>query len=314
MGGIRQRTITRKDGSNRTYWEGRISRGFNPVTGKQNTVTVTGKSQKEVREKLLDVAVKLNSGVYRPAGKVTLESWINIWLKEYQAANKPMTIKNHTGMIKKHILPALGSIELKKLKNLTIQRFYNSLSEGPHPLSPKTVKNIHSILHKALDQAVKAGELNNNPADNCVLPRQVKKEIKPLEPEEITRFIRCLENEPYRNLFLTAFFTGMRQGELLGLSWDRVDFKTGIIEIRQQLQCIDGKYFLETPKHDKVRYIAPARLVMEVLREEKAKQEKNREMLGEDWKNDWNLVFTDLRTTLVNAWYGEPWTSISRRS
>ena len=113
MGSIRQRTRTRKDGSKRTYWEGRISRGFNPVTGKQNTVTVTGKSQKEVREKLLDVAVKLNSGVYRPAGKVTLESWINIWLKEYQAANKPMTIKNHTGMIKKHILPALGSIELK---------------------------------------------------------------------------------------------------------------------------------------------------------------------------------------------------------
>ena len=142
-------------------------------------------------------------------------------------------------------------------------------------------------------QAVKTGELNNNPADNCVLPRQVKKDIKPLEPEEITRFIRCLENEPYRNLFLTAFFTGMRQGELLGLSWDRVDFNTGIIEIRQQLQCIDGKYFLETPKHDKVRYIAPARLVMDVLREEKAKQEKNREMLGEDWKNDWNLVFTD---------------------
>ena len=293
MGSIRQRTRTRKDGSKWTYWEGRISRGFNPVTGKRNTVTVTGNTQKETREKLQEIAVKMNDGSYRPAGKVKLTDWFDVWLKEYQVSNKPLTIKNHTGMINKHILPALGSVELRKLNNLTIQRFYNSLSAGDHPLSPKTVKNIHSILHKALEQAVRAGELARNPADNCVLPRQIKKEIKPLEPEEITQFIQCLDDEPYRNLFLTAFFTGMRQGELLGLSWDRVDFKTGIIEIRQQLQCIDGKYYLETPKHDKVRYIAPARIVMDILCEEKVKQEKNQEMLGEAWKNEWNLVFTD---------------------
>lgn len=293
MGGIRQRIRTRKDGSKWTYWEGRISHGFNPITGKPNTVTITGKTQREVREKLQETAVKLNKGEYIPAGKVTLKDWIDIWLKEYQVSNKPLTIKNHTGTIKKHILPALGSIELRKLNNLTIQRFYNSLTTGSHPLSSKTVKNIHSILHKALEQAVKAGQLERNPADNCVLPRQIKKEIKPLEPEEITRFIQCLDNEPYRNLFLTAFFTGMRQGELLGLSWDRVDFKTGIVEIRQQLQCIDGKYYLETPKHDKVRYIAPARIVMEILQKEKAKQEQTRKMLGEDWQNEWNLVFTD---------------------
>jgi len=293
MGGIRKRTRERKDGSVWTYWEGRISRGFDPKTGKPKTVTVTGKSQKEVRERLQAIAVELNEGSFVAPSKKTLEEWLNIWLAEYQCSKKPLTVQNYRQAIKKHILPALGNVPLKNLTNLMIQRFYNSLGEGEQPLSPKSVKNVHGILHKALDQAVKVGELKTNPSDNCVLPKQVKPEIKPLEPEEITRFVKNLEGEPYKNLFLTAFFTGMRQGELLGLSWDRVDFKSGVIEIRQQLQCIDGNYFLETPKHDKVRMIAPPLLVMDALKQEKALQDRNRELMGEKWQNDWNLVFTD---------------------
>ena len=293
MGGVRKRTRERKDGSVWTYWEGRISRGFDPKTGKPKTVTVTGKSQKEVREKIQSIAVELNEGTFVAPSKKTLGEWLDIWLAEYQGSKKPLTIQNYKQAIKKHIRPALGGVLLKSLTNLMIQRFYNSLTEGDHPLSPKSVKNVHGILHKALDQAVKAGELKTNPSDNCVLPKQVKPEIKPLEPEEITRFLQNLEGEAYRNLFLVAFFTGMRQGELLGLSWDRVDFEQGVIEIRQQLQCIEGNYFLETPKHDKVRLIAPAKLVMDALKEEKEAQDHNRKLLGDKWQNEWNLVFTD---------------------
>lgn len=293
MGGIRKRTRERKDGSVWTYWEGRISRGFDPKTGKPKTVTVTGKSQKEVREKIQSIAVELNEGTFVAPSKKTLGEWLDIWLAEYQGSKKPLTIQNYKQAIKKHIRPALGGVLLKSLTNLMIQRFYNSLTEGDHPLSPKSVKNVHGILHKALDQAVKAGELKTNPSDNCVLPKQVKPEIKPLEPEEITRFLQNLEGEAYRNLFLVAFFTGMRQGELLGLSWDRVDFAQGVIEIRQQLQCIEGNYFLETPKHDKVRLIAPAKLVMDALKEEKEAQDHNQKLLGDKWQNEWNLVFTD---------------------
>ena len=293
MGGVRKRSRKRKDGSEWTYWEGRISRGFDPKSGKPKTITVTGKSQKEVREKIQTIAVELNDGTFVEPSKKSLGEWLDIWLEEYQGSKKPLTVQNYKQAVEKHIRPALGTVQLKSLTNLMIQRFYNGLSEGAHPLSPKSVKNVHGILHKALDQAVKAGELKMNPADNCVLPKQAKPEIKPLEPEEITRFLKNLEDEPYRNLFLVAFFTGMRQGELLGLSWDRVDFEAGIIEIQQQLQCIDGNYFLQTPKHDKVRMIAPAQLVMDALKAEKEVQEHNREQLGDQWKNEWNLVFTD---------------------
>ena len=293
MGGVRKRTRTRKNGSVWTYWEGRISRGFNPKTGKPKTVTITGKTQREVLEKIQAVAVEMNDGTFVAPSKKLLKEWIKIWLKEYQGSKKPLTVKNYECTLNKHVVPALGDVELRKLTNLMIQRFYNGLCSGEHPLAPKTVKNIHGILHKALDQAVKAGELKTNPADNCMLPKQVKPEIKPLEPEEITRFLNNLDGEPYKNLFLMAFFTGMRQGELLGLSWDKVDFESGIIEIRQQLQCIEGNYFLETPKHDKVRLIAPAQIVMDALREEQQKQLKCKAALGDAWQNEWNLVFTD---------------------
>ena len=293
MGSIRKRESKRKDGSVNVFWEGRVTTGIDPATGKPRSAYVSGKKKKEVLERMQELLCDVHSGNYLTPSKLTLGEWLDIWLQEYQGSKKPMTVRNYTGTINKHIRPGLGGTRLTKLTNLMIQRFYNSLCEGEHPLAPKTVKNVHGILHKALDQAVKSGELKVNPSCNCVLPKMVQHEIKPLEPDEITRFLENLEGEPYKNLFLTAFFTGMRQGELLGLSWDRVDFKNGIIEIRQQLQCIDGVYSLQTPKHDKVRIIAPVQLVMDALKEEYETQRKNRQLLGNAWKNEWNLVFTD---------------------
>lgn len=108
MGGVRKRTRERKDGSIWTYWEGRISRGFDPKTGKPKTVTVTGKSQKEVREKIQSIAVELNGGTFVAPSKKTLGEWLDIWLAEYQGSKKPLTIQNYKQAIKKHICPAVG--------------------------------------------------------------------------------------------------------------------------------------------------------------------------------------------------------------
>lgn len=293
MGSIRQRTVTRKDGTQRTYWEGRITKGFDPKTGKPITVSISGKTKREVTQRMQATAVELNEGTYVAPSKLTVAEWMDIWLKEYQGSKKPLTISNYAQTINKHIKPALGKIQLKNLSNLQIQRFYNSLSKGESPLAPKSVKNLHGILHKALDQAVIIGELKTNPSTGCIMPKQTQKEITPLEPEEITRFIENLKDESYRTLFLMAIFTGMRQGELLGLSWDDVDLENGIVNIRRQLQCLKGHYFLQTPKHDKLRMIAPPRLVMDALAEEKKTQDQWKALFAEQWKNEWNLVFTD---------------------
>ena len=114
-----------------------------------------------------------------------------------------------------------------------------------------------------------------------------------MEPDEIAQFLKEAQNDDYCNLFIVAMFTGMRQGELLGLSWDCVDFQTGIITVKQQLQCTDGHYFLETPKSGKNRTILPASIVMDALRNQQQRQQREQALAGGIWENKFNLVFTD---------------------
>jgi integrase len=105
-----------------------------------------------------------------------------------------------------------------------------------------------AVIHKALSQAVKLGYIIANPAAACELPRIEKKEIQPLEQAKMTEFLKAIENEQYKNLFAVTLFTGVRQGEILGLPWRNVDFQKGQITISQQLQISRGKRDLI--KHD----------------------------------------------------------------
>ena len=291
-GTIRKKTVT-KGGKPYTYWEARYTLGFDQMTGKQIQRSITGKTQKEVAQKLREITVELDQGTYQEPTKMTLGEWLEIWLKDYSVNLKPMTQQTYSEQIQNHIKPELGRIKLKDLKTHMIQRFYNSLATGEKPLAAKTIKNIHGVLHRALNQAVANNLIRVNPATACVLPKVQKPEIKPLEPGEIYRILQEAKEDDYQNLVTVALFTGMRQGELLGLSWDCIDFESGVITVKQQLQHKDGKYFLCSPKSNKPRRILPAQLVMDALKAEQEKQEHARQQAGEVWNNPFNLVFTD---------------------
>lgn len=286
-GSIRKRTLT-KNGKQYTYWEARYSAGYDPGTGKQIQRTITGKTQKEVSQKLKAITTSLDNGTYIAPNKLTVNQWLDIWVNEYLGGVKPLTIQTYQRYIEKHIKPALGATKLENLASHMIQRFYNALD-----LSPKTIKNIHSILHSALQQAVENKLLIANPTNACKLPKIEKYEIKPLEPQEIAVLLQEASADDYANLFTVAVFTGMRQGELLGLTWENVDFDNGTITVKQQLQCKDGVYFLQTPKNGKGRIIIPAQVAMDALQDEKEKQARNRLAYGESWNNPDNYVFTD---------------------
>ena len=249
------------------------------------------KYQREVTRRLKEITTSIDTGTYLPSCKLTVGEWLNTWISEYTADWKPLTVSNYSKQIKKHLIPRLGAAKLEDLDTHTIQLFYNSLTKSG--LAPKTVKNIHGVLHAALEQAISNGYIHKNPTAGCKLPKVVRPEIKPLEPEEIARMLKEAKKDAYDNLFIVAMFTGMRQGELLGLSWDNVNFKTGRITIKQQLQCKDGVYFLETPKSGKCRVLFPAPVVMEALKDEQQQQNANKQIVGAAWENKFNLVFTD---------------------
>lgn len=316
-GSIRKKTVVR-DGVPYTYWEARITTGFDPGTGRQKQRSFSGKTQKEVREKMQAELVKINSHEYMEPSNMTLGKWLEDWEQSCLNGVKPSTRLNYSQHIRNHILPALGSRKLQKLSGLDIQRFYNQmLREGgkirchdkdgnilkkdgkpiyePAPLSAKTVKNIHGVLHKALEKAVKFGHIRMNPADNCELGRVEKKEIRPLDSEDITRFMEVVQNHPFRALFLTTLFTGLRRGEVCGLRWDCVDLEHGTITINKQLQNIPGQpgaYRLVSTKNGKSRTLKASRFVVDLLRQQKEEQEKMKRLVGAMW-HDEGYVFCD---------------------
>lgn len=269
-GTIRKKTVI-KNGKEYTYWEARYTEGYDPGTGKQIQRSITGKTQKEVAQRLKAATAAIDAGTYTAPNKMTMGQWLDIWTADYLGGVKPRTVESYLCQIKNHIRPELGAIRLDALNPHTVQRFYNSLGEGTESrpgLSPKSIKIVHGVLHKAMEQAVALGYLQSNPADKCTLPKVVRKELNPLDETEITRFMDAIKGHRFELVFLVTLFTGMRQGEVLGLAWDCVDFDRGTISIRRQLQKATdgtGEYRLLSPKNGKGRTITPAPFVMELL-------------------------------------------------
>ena len=196
-GTIRKKTIMRNS-KQYTYWEARYTEGIDPGTGKQIQRSITGKTQKEVSQKLKAVTISIDDGTYTAPSKMTVGQWLDIWTAEYLGAVKPRTVDHYKGVVRSRIKPGLGAIKLDALTPHTIQSYYNGLSkEG---LAPKTVKNTHGILHKALQQAVSNGYLKTNPADSCILPRPVRRELKPLDEDLISAFLKAIQGHKFEDL------------------------------------------------------------------------------------------------------------------
>lgn len=298
-GSIRKKTVLR-NGKSYTYWEARYTEGVDPGTGKQIQRSVTGKTQKEVTQKLKAATAAIDAGTYTPPSKLTVGEWLSIWLEDYLGGVKPFTVVSYTGLVNNHIRPAMGALKLDTLSPHEIQHLYNSLitpKDGSKGLSAKTVKNIHGVLHKALHQAQLLGYIHFNPAEAVVLPRAQKKEIKPLDETGTKKFLDAIKGHRFEILFTTVLFTGLREGEALGLSWDRINFKNGTILVDRQLQREkhkNGKYIFAPLKNDKSRLLTPAPFVMDMLKDHKRKQMEQRIYAGPMWDDSLgDLVFTN---------------------
>ena len=270
-------------------WEARCV-----INGKR--VSFYGAKQSDAVKAMRAAQKAADDGTYVEPTRLTVKEWLEKWLDEYVALSaKPLTLAAYRSSSNTHIIPALGKIPLKSLNPTQIQEFYNSLTREKG-LSAKTVKNVHGILHEALDQAVKLRYIGLNVSDACTLPRVEKKELQPLTEDEIVAFLREIaDGEPLKNLFTVALFTGMREGEVCGLSWDSVDFINGTITVKQQLcreKKKDSQLYIGSPKNDKSRTLTVAPFVMEILRETYRQQNQWRKTAGAAWENEWNLVFT----------------------
>jgi integrase len=206
---------------------------------------------------------------------------------------KPATLDAYQRRIAFRIKPSIGALKLSALKPHSVQTFYNDLQRGTkhsNALSPKSIQNIHGILHKAFTQALELGYIRVNPINACTIPKIVKLIIKPLDNEQIALFLKTIAGHKYETLFVTDLFLGLRQGELLGLTWDCINFDSGIIHIYRQLQFLNGVYTFQPLKNSKSRRITPARFILDLLRKHYREQCEARLLAGSLW-NDGDFVF-----------------------
>lgn len=233
-----ERTINEKK---YIYWQGRFTVGYDLGTGKQIQKCITGKTQKEVAQKLKEMTLDVDNGVYQEPTKMTFGQWLDIWIAEYMGDKKYLTIKNYEVTVRAHIKPSLGAVKLSQLNPVLIQKFYNDLLDHgqlipqrdkrgrivkrngqkvmlPAPMAPKTVRNIHGVVTKALAVAVSIGYLRDNPADRVTLPRVERKELNPLSDRDVGNFLEIVKTDPLSNIMQVILFTGLRESDSHGIA------------------------------------------------------------------------------------------------
>ena len=300
-GTIRKKTVIRK-GKEYTYWEARITTGRDPGTGKQVQRSFTGKTQKEVREKMQAAAVAVNTGSYVTPQKMTVGQWMDTWAADYLGAAKPATVTIYKNNIKNHIKPALGAVGLSDLHPHMVQTFINGLE-----LSPASVRLAYKVLHMALEKAVKLEYIPKNPAAGSELPKLEQKEIHPLDDQQVAELLNAAKGGDIEYLIIAALFTGCRLSELLGLTWDAVNFKQGTITINKQLARPEhrGATPFISPKNGKPRTISPATSVMATLKRQQRRQIEQQLKAGPLWDNMYHVVFSTEIGEPLDQWKAE---------
>lgn len=171
---------------------------------------------------------------------------------------------------------------LEKRIAKTQARVEKMREEGKGGLSSTTAKYHHRIIHKALDQAMKWGMVAVNVADAVNPPKVTKKQIEYMQKEQVTKYIDCIKGSPDYPVIAAAIFTGMRQGELLGLKWKNVDLDAGIIHVREQLQYLpDRGFFFKPPKQNSIRDIPIPLPLNYIFRQVRKEQDKIKEIYRE---------------------------------
>ncbi len=277
-----------------------------------------------------EAAVSVNEGAFFEPSKLTVKEWFLVWLSEYMGDKKPLTVQQYKSMSETHIFPAIGAVKLSSLTAPQLQRFYNQLAkEGKttkqknpktgkvetvktgEPLSAKSIRNIHGIISKALNTAVQQGLIRENISQRVTVPKVIQAEVQPLTEAQQKAFFEAIQGHSFKNLFTVIMFTGLREGEAIGLTWDCIDFQKRTMKVYRQLQRTPGEWSewrFAPLKNSKTRVVKLSPFIVSLLEQQQIQQRVEKLAAGDVWEGFDTLeeqkaafVFTDNRGRHLNT-------------
>ncbi|MBI2859658.1 MAG: site-specific integrase [Chloroflexi bacterium] len=259
--------------------------------------TIRGRKA-DAQTRLNQLLVSLDKGVYTPPGRMTVAQHLESWLSGYVRTNcSPRTLDGYRSIISHHLAPAFGNLPLKQLRPAVIQSYYGKACAC---LSNRTVHHQHRVLSESLKYALRQGYLGRNPCDLVDPPSPRKKAMRTLTSAEVESLMRVAQDSFYYPLIYTAVSSGLRQAELLGLTWRAIDLDMCSISVTQTLYKRGGICTFKQPKtaHSSRRVAMTPKLAL-FLRDYKANQEVLCLELGKVLALD-DLVFISYRGEPLN--------------
>lgn len=300
-----------------------IVKTYELPNGEKKQKRITGKTEKALKRNIakFEASLEQNKSI---STNITLEKWIAEWLDAYvkPPVLKQKTYENYRDRLA-YLLPLLGKRRLNTLTTRELQETFKKLyaEGGAHNqgLAAHSVNRIRSYLKSALNAAIDNGLLTKNPANATKPLKEAKADIVVMNENEVRRFLEIAKSglyisfgvknpnylkhnigtqylqKNYYNFVNLALATGMRCGELRGLSWKCVDFETGTIKVEEQLVTTnDYADMYDDPKtYHSVRTIVVDKTVLNELGEFKVYQQEYAEILGDKFLNEHDLIFTN---------------------
>ena len=226
-----------------------VYEGFDPATGRErHRWHAAGETRKDAEKLLGELVKRMHDGDYRAPERITFGDYLlERWLPTKQSQLRPSTFSSYRNNVIIHIAPRIGSIPLQKLQPEDLDTFYAQLlREGRRNgagggLAPKTVRIIHGIIRKALADAMRKGTVTRNVADLADAPKVRlggSREMTVWSADELRAFLASIEDSEWYVPIFIAANTGMRRGEVLGLTWRNVDLDAARLVVSQQILSV----------------------------------------------------------------------------
>ena len=293
--------------------------------GTRKRIRVYGTTRREALAKLTEAVAVSNRGLPARISDTTVAQYLTYWLDTVAIHRlRATTHARYTAVARLHLLPALGSKKLHRLTVADVRGWLDRLratcqccargtdaSRRPDPkhpnqqprccaigqccgkqLSPRTLQYVHAVLNSALQQAVRDERVERNVARHVQVGQVRHRRFEPLTAAEARRFLQAARADRLHALFEVALRTGLRRGELLGLTWDDLDTGNRTLNVRRTLQSAPngGTALYPTKTRAAERRIALPAACLTALAQHRQAQDAERQAAGESWKEA-NLVF-----------------------